>query len=78
MLADLTRRYGSIDIALAAWNAGEGAVRRAGGRMPSIEETRAHVHLVLELYWALLQNNQARRATEVRMHAEPAPIPKNE
>src|SRR5262249_171544 len=34
MLADLTRRYGGIDIALAAWNAGEGTVRRAGGRMP--------------------------------------------
>ena len=77
MLADLTRRFGSIDVALAAWNAGEGTVRRAGGKMPPIEETRAHVHLVLELYWALLQNNQARRATEVRMHAEPAPA-KNE
>lgn len=71
MLADLTRRYGSIDIALAAWNAGEGTVRRAGGRMPPIDETRAHVHLVLELYWALLQNSQSRRATEVRMHTTP-------
>lgn len=71
MLADLTRRYGSIDIALAAWNAGEGTVRRAGGKMPPIEETRAHVHLVLELYWALLQNSQARRATEVRVHPTP-------
>lgn len=71
MLADLTRRYGSIDIALAAWNAGEGTVRRAGGKMPPIAETRAHVHLVLELYWALLQNSQSRRATEVRLHPTP-------
>lgn len=71
MLADLTRRYGSIAIALAAWNAGEGTVKRAGGKMPPIDETRAHVHLVLELYWALLQNRQSRRATEVRMHATP-------
>lgn len=71
MLADLTRRYGGIDIALAAWNAGEGSVRRAGGKMPPIEETRAHVHLVLELYWALLQDSQSRRATEVRMHTMP-------
>jgi soluble lytic murein transglycosylase-like protein len=77
MLADLTRRYGSIDVALAAWNAGEGTVRRAGGKMPPIEETRAHVHLVLELYWALLQHSQTRRATEVRLHADPAPA-KNE
>ena len=55
MLADLTRRYGGIDIALAAWNAGEGTVRKAGGQMPEIAETEAHVHMVLELYWALLQ-----------------------
>jgi soluble lytic murein transglycosylase-like protein len=71
LLADLTRRYGSIDVALAAWNAGEGTVRRAGGKMPPIDETRAHVHLVLELYWALLQNSQTRRATEVRLHPTP-------
>jgi hypothetical protein len=71
LLADLTRRYGSIAIALAAWNAGEGTVRRAGGKMPPIEETRAHVHLVLELYWALLQDQQSRKATEVRVHAAP-------
>lgn len=55
MLADLNRRYGGMDVALAAWNAGEGRVRQAGGRVPAIEETRAHVHMVLELYWTLLQ-----------------------
>ena len=55
MLADLTRRYGGIDIALAAWNAGEGTVRRAGGQMPEIAESEAHVHMVLVLDWALLQ-----------------------
>ena len=71
MLADLTRRFGSIDVALSAWNAGEGTVRRAGGKVPQIDETRAHVHLVLELYWALLQNSQSRRATEVRLHSTP-------
>jgi len=65
MLADLTRRYGGIDIALAAWNAGEGTVRRAGGRMPAIAETEAHVHMVLELYWALLQRNLPQRAHRV-------------
>jgi soluble lytic murein transglycosylase-like protein len=65
MLADLTRRYGGIDIALAAWNAGEGTVRRAGGRMPPIAETEAHVHMVLELYWALLQRNLPHRAHDV-------------
>lgn len=63
MLADLIRRHGGIDIALAAWNAGEGTVRRHGGKLPAFAETRAHVQLVLELYWALLQDRQARRAT---------------
>ncbi len=68
MLADLTRRLGSIDVALAAWNAGEGTVRKHGGKVPPIDETRAHVHLVLELYWALLQNSQALNATRVKIH----------
>ncbi|MCK7498951.1 MAG: lytic transglycosylase domain-containing protein [Comamonadaceae bacterium] len=62
MLADLVRRYDRIELALAAWNAGEGTVRRHGG-VPRFPETRAHVHLVLELYWALLQNRLSQRAT---------------
>lgn len=66
VLADLLRRHGRIDIALAAWNAGEGLVRRYGG-MPPIDETRAHVHLVMELYWALLQRSQAQRATTLKL-----------
>ena len=67
MLADLTRRYGGIDVALAAWNAGEGAVRKAGGRMPAIAETEAHVHMVLELYWALLQRKLPQHAHGVEV-----------
>ena len=67
MLADLTRRYGGIDIALAAWNAGEGTVRKAGGRMPDIAETEAHVHMVLELYWALLQRKLPQHARGVEV-----------
>ena len=67
MLADLNRRYGGIDVALAAWNAGEGTVRRHGGGLPDIAETRAHVQMVLELYWALLQERQARGAREMRL-----------
>lgn len=68
MLADLIRRFGSIDVVLAAWNAGEGTVRRAGNRVPDIEETQAHVHLVLELYWALLQQRQPARAQRLTLH----------
>jgi soluble lytic murein transglycosylase-like protein len=68
MLADLMRRFGRIDAALAAWNAGEGAVRRAGNRVPDIDETQAHVQLVLELYWALLQQSQPARAQRLTLH----------
>lgn len=67
MLADLWRRFGGVDLALAAWNAGEGRVRQSGGRMPEIAETRAHVHMVLELYWALLQQRQLGQARAMRL-----------
>lgn len=66
MLADLVRRYGRIDLALAAWNAGEGNVLRYHG-LPPIDETHAHVRMVLELYWALLQNSQARHALRMTL-----------
>lgn len=68
LLSRLMHRHGRIDIALAAWNAGEGTVLKHGGGMPPIRETQAHVHLVLELYWALLQNKLPRSARELQMH----------
>jgi soluble lytic murein transglycosylase-like protein len=71
MLADLQRRFGRIDAALAAWNAGEGRVRRAGGMLPRIAETEAHVQMVMELYWALLQRDQARRASALKLVSAP-------
>lgn len=61
LLADLLRRHRRIDHALAAWNAGEGSVRRHGG-MPPFAETQAHVQQVLELYWVLLQNRLSLQA----------------
>jgi len=70
MLADLIRRFGRIDAALAAWNAGEGTVRRAGNRVPDIAETQAHVQLVLELYWALLQRSLPAKARQIRIETQ--------
>jgi hypothetical protein len=67
MLAELMRRFGRIDLALAAWNAGEAAVLRSGGQMPALAQTRTHVQLVLELYWALLQRSLPKQATQVKM-----------
>lgn len=68
LMADLLRRHGRIDLALAAWSAGSGAVRRAGGQLPAIDETRAHVQQVLELYWVLLQRAHSREAQQLRLH----------
>ena len=68
LMADLLKRHQRIDLALAAWSAGNDAVRRSGGQMPPIDETRAHVQQVLELYWALLQRRQSRSAQQMKLH----------
>ncbi len=44
---------GQLELALAAYNAGEGAVLRAGNRIPDIRETRHYVRTVMQLYAAL-------------------------
>jgi soluble lytic murein transglycosylase-like protein len=67
LLAELLKRHRRIDLALAAWNAGSGAVRRSGGQMPDNAETRAHVQQVLELYWALLQRRHSRGAVKMTL-----------
>jgi soluble lytic murein transglycosylase-like protein len=71
ILADLSRRHGRPDLVLAAWNAGGGHVRRHGNAVPPFRETQAHVELVLELYWALLQQAQTRLAHVLVVQAGP-------
>lgn len=44
---------GQLDLALAAYNAGEGAVQRAGNKVPNYKETLNYVATVGELYAAL-------------------------
>jgi soluble lytic murein transglycosylase-like protein len=41
---------GRLDLALASYNAGEGAVQRAGNRIPNFRETQNYVKTVMQLY----------------------------
>jgi hypothetical protein len=50
-LRDLIALFqGRVELALAAYNAGEGAVQRAGNRIPDYRETQNYVKTVLQLY----------------------------
>ena len=48
LMRDLLRRFGSVPLALAAYNAGAGAVERYGG-VPPYAETRAYVAKIIGL-----------------------------
>ena len=50
-LSDLLRLFGGqTELALAAYNAGEGAVARAGNKIPDYRETRYYVQRVMSVY----------------------------
>ena len=55
---------GQLDLALAAYNAGEGAVQRAGNRIPPFRETQNYVKTVMQLY-AMLKPPQPSRPAPV-------------
>ncbi len=61
-LHDLLQRFpGQLDLALAAYNAGEGAVQKAGNQVPNFRETQNYVKTVLQLYEGL--NTQGGRVS---------------
>jgi len=50
-LRDLLKMFnGRVDLALAGYNAGEGAVMKFGNAIPPYDETRNYVHLILKRY----------------------------
>jgi len=60
-LRDLIKLFpGQLELAVAAYNAGEGAVQKAGNRIPNYKETQNYVRSVMHLYNRL--NGQAARA----------------
>ena len=50
-LRDLINMFpGRLDLALASYNAGEGAVQKAGNNIPNYKETQNYVKTVMQLY----------------------------
>lgn len=67
-LKDLMRQFNDrLDLVLAAYNAGENAVLRHGGRIPPYEETRRYVPAVLEKYRELRQPPAASKPVKPRI-----------
>ena len=58
---------GRLDLALAAYNAGEGAVMRAGNRIPNYKETQNYVKTVMQLYAMLKPPSSLSVPGRVRM-----------
>lgn len=71
-LRDLIAMFpGQLPLAVASYNAGEGAVQRAGNQIPNYKETQAYVKTVLSLYGGLrppeAMVEQRRRAPQARL-----------
>ena len=67
---------GRMDLAVAAYNAGEGAVQKAGNQVPAFKETQNYVRTVMQLYTMLKPPEvlaERRSPTRVRMQMA-API----
>ena len=73
-LADLLKLFkGQLDLALAAYNAGEGAVQRAGNQIPNYRETQAYVKTVMGLYAAFKPSVLSRPKATGPSAAQPKP-----
>lgn len=72
-LRDLINMFpGQIELALAAYNAGEGAVQRAGNQIPNYKETQNYVKTVMQLYQMLKPQNAAPEQRHPLSRVRPA------
>lgn len=72
LLARLQAQFpGRLDLVVAAYNAGAGAVRRAGRQVPDIPETRRYVQTVLGLYESLLPPKALQTQTHRALKTPP-------
>lgn len=63
-LRDLIAMFpGQLELAVAAYNAGEGAVQRAGNKIPNYPETKNYVKNVMQLYNQLRPSQASTRST---------------
>ena len=58
---------GQTELALAAYNAGEGAVQKAGNRVPNFRETQNYVKTVMQLYGMLKPPSMQRTSALARV-----------
>jgi hypothetical protein len=58
---------GRLELALAAYNAGEGAVQRAGNKVPNFRETQNYVKTVMQLYTMLKPPSMTSGSLKGRM-----------
>jgi hypothetical protein len=70
--------HGKVDLALAAYNAGEGAVQKAGNKIPNYPETQNYVRTVTQMYAALKPPAPPQaipaKALEPKRPASPDPL----
>ena len=71
-LKELTRRFGDLPLALAAYNAGEAAVQNYGGQIPPYEETVRYVPKVIARYTWYRAAMASINGTSMREGAESA------
>ena len=65
---------GNLELALAAYNAGEGAVQRAGNRVPNYRETQNYVKTVMQLYSMLKPPSMGASVNRVRVELPGVPL----